>query len=101
MNQPEEYEKIFRDAQFKKYVFKCKATSDYYENLSMNQPEEYEKIFRDAQFKKYVFKCKATSDYYEDSQRIRYDVMAAQLVNPVQEAEKLYEKITELQKFKA
>ena len=29
---PEAYDRMFKDAQFKKYVFKCKAFSDYYED---------------------------------------------------------------------
>jgi replication factor A1 len=78
-----------------------KKTAVEAENLSQNQPEEYERLFKQSQFKKYVFKCKATSDYYEDSHRIRYDVMAAQLVNPVEESEKLVEKIAAIQKLKA
>ena len=70
------------------------------EKLSQTDLDAYEQMFKDAQFKKYVFKCKAHSDFWEDSQRIRYDVVGVQLANPVDESEKLIEKIQALQNLK-
>jgi len=70
------------------------------ERLSNEAPEEYEQMFKDAQFKKYVFKCRAWSDIWEDSQRTRYDVVGVQIADPVQESEKLFEKIQTIQALK-
>jgi len=61
MENPEAYEKMFKDAQFKKYVFKCKAWSDVWEDslrirydaigVQIANPEqESEKLVEKIQF---------------------------------------------------
>merc|ERR1719461_1524779 len=64
------------------------------------EAEQYDRIFKEATFKKYVFKCKAFSDYYEDSARVRYDCIGVQLADPAMEADKLLDKIGEMQTMK-
>jgi len=70
------------------------------EKMLSTDPEQYDRIFKEATFKKYVFKCKAFSDYYEDSARVRYDCIGVQLADPAMEADKLLDKIGEMQTMK-
>ena len=67
------------------------------EELFINDREKYDLIFKQVQFRKYIFKCRAWSDIWNDSQKVRYDVLDAELVDPVKEAENIIEKISILE----